>query len=77
MSTNNAAVSKAIALDTTDWQAAASTLAQHDDDVNALFDYLNQAAQGQAPFYQANEQAPFYFQITTEPVQGAECEEEG
>jgi len=74
--TNNAAIAKAVALDVSDWQAAASTLNQHDDDDRELFDYLSKALAGQAPFYLANELAPFYFQITTDPVQGAGHEEE-
>lgn len=65
--TANAHISQTIALDLTDWQAAASTLAQHDDSDAELFDYLNQAMHGQAPFYQADDQAPFYTQIVSEP----------
>ena len=73
--TKTAATAKAIALDVSDWQAAASTLAQHDDGPDELFDYLGAAIAGQVPFYQANELAPFYCQITAELVQGAEQEE--
>ncbi len=66
MSTINPIISQIVAEEISD-SALAVTLAEHDDSIEALADYLDQALYGQLSFYLPDQVVPFYQTIVGEP----------